>query len=172
MIERGMDGEVIGDKGRLRAGDSLLEGAATKSADEAMWAVVLAKELWKKGVWCVVRSLKWWIVIHLRICRNDAKTVSIVVLGCFHPFTKVQSASLHFFLGSEDEQEENSDNDEVCSVIYQILVFPSFFFPGSRRQKSCTSAWNQQKDAQRGQETCQVGEACFKGYSHLLLICA
>lgn len=45
--------------------------------------------------------------------RNDAKTVSVVALGCFHPFTKVQSASLHFFLGSEDEEDEGSDEDEV-----------------------------------------------------------
>lgn len=53
-------------------------------------------------------------------CRNDAKTVSIVVLGCFHPFTKVQSASLHFFLGSDDEQEEDSDDDEVCNVVHRL----------------------------------------------------
>lgn len=51
MVERGMDGEVIGDKGKLRAGASVLDGAARQSADEAMWAIVLTKELWKKGVW-------------------------------------------------------------------------------------------------------------------------
>jgi protein SDA1 len=48
-----------------------------------------------------------------RLYRNDVKTVSIVALGCFHPFTKVQSASIHFFLGSEDEPEEDSDEEEV-----------------------------------------------------------
>ena len=51
MIERGMDGEVLGDKGRLRSGGDPTNGGAKQSADEAMWAVVLAKELWKKGVW-------------------------------------------------------------------------------------------------------------------------
>lgn len=51
MIERGMDGEVLGDKGKLRAGDNSADKSAKQSADEAMWAVVLAKELWKKGVW-------------------------------------------------------------------------------------------------------------------------
>ncbi|KAF8516656.1 protein required for actin cytoskeleton organization and cell cycle progression [Gautieria morchelliformis] len=98
MIERGMDGEVLGDKGKLRAGAAPVDGSAKQSADEAMWAVVLAKELWKKGVW------------------NDAKTVSIVALGCFHPSTKVQSASVHFFLGSEDEEDEDSDEDEGPNV--------------------------------------------------------
>jgi len=53
MIERGMDGEVLGDKGKVRAGGKAqgVDGAAKASADEAMWAIVLAKELWKKGVW-------------------------------------------------------------------------------------------------------------------------
>lgn len=43
--------------------------------------------------------------------RNDAKTVSIVALGCFHPATKVQNACLHFFLGS-DEDKDDSDTEE------------------------------------------------------------
>jgi protein SDA1 len=51
MIECGMDGEVLGNKGKLRAGDSSMEKSAKQSADAAMWAVVLAKELWKKSVW-------------------------------------------------------------------------------------------------------------------------
>ncbi|KAI0256016.1 SDA1-domain-containing protein [Lactifluus subvellereus] len=62
---------------------------------------VLTKELWKKGIW------------------DDAKSVAIVALGCLHPVTKVQSASLHFFLGSdegsEDSQDE-SDDDQTIDV--------------------------------------------------------
>jgi len=50
--------------------------------------------------------------------RSDAKSVSIIAQGCFHPVTKVQSASLHFFLGSE-EMEESGDEDEVR--IYFII---------------------------------------------------
>lgn len=49
--------------------------------------------------------------------RNDAKTVSIVALGCFHPVTKVQSASLHFFLGSDEEQEDSDDEEEDVSIV-------------------------------------------------------
>ena len=37
--------------------------------------------------------------------------MSIVALGCFHPVIKVQSASLHFFLGSEEEQEDSDDEE-------------------------------------------------------------
>lgn len=54
MVDRGMDGEVQGEKGKLRAGKSkFVEGvdASVKHGDEALWAIVLAKELWKKGVW-------------------------------------------------------------------------------------------------------------------------
>jgi protein SDA1 len=49
MVERGMDGEVTGDKGKAK------EGAAGEASrlhgGEAMWAVILTKELWKKGIW-------------------------------------------------------------------------------------------------------------------------
>jgi protein SDA1 len=54
MIERGLEGEVLGDKGKVKAGkskDPILDATWKQSTDEAMWAVILAKELWKKGVW-------------------------------------------------------------------------------------------------------------------------
>ena len=38
--------------------------------------------------------------------------MSIIALGCFHPVTKVQSASLHFFLGSDEEKEDSDDEEE------------------------------------------------------------
>ncbi|PIL23698.1 hypothetical protein GSI_13447 [Ganoderma sinense ZZ0214-1] len=92
MVERGMDAEVVGDKGKLRA----VAGTSTAggNGEEAMWAVVLTKELWRKGIW------------------NDAKAVSIIALGCFHPVVKVQSASLHFFLGSDEEKEDSDEEEE------------------------------------------------------------
>ncbi|VDB96170.1 unnamed protein product [Peniophora sp. CBMAI 1063] len=93
MVEHGMDGVVAGDKGKLRSQPKNTPEGLASSGDEAMWAVVLTKELWKKGIW------------------DDAKSVSIVALGCFHPVAKVQSAALHFFLGSEEE-EEDSDEEE------------------------------------------------------------
>ncbi|WVQ84477.1 hypothetical protein IAT38_006629 [Cryptococcus sp. DSM 104549] len=85
MVESGMQGEVIGDKGK---------GKGKERGGEAMWAVMMVKELWRKGVW------------------TDAKTVSIVALAAFHPNTKVQSAALHFFLGSENETEDDSDDED------------------------------------------------------------
>lgn len=52
MVERGMSGEVVGDKGKLR-----VVNGATNDGDghnnDAMWAVVLTKELWKKKIWSV-----------------------------------------------------------------------------------------------------------------------
>jgi protein SDA1 len=58
MVERGMDGEVMGDKGKLRAHPSAAAADGTaKPGEEAMWAVVVTKELWRKGVWYVNRYL-------------------------------------------------------------------------------------------------------------------
>lgn len=48
MVERSMGLDFIGDKGKTKA-DSTLELAG----QDAMWAVVLTKELWKKSIWSV-----------------------------------------------------------------------------------------------------------------------
>ncbi|KAF8475234.1 protein required for actin cytoskeleton organization and cell cycle progression [Russula ochroleuca] len=98
MVERGMDGAVMGDKGKLRSNPNTSAEGLSNSGDEAMWAVVLTKELWKKGVW------------------NDAKSVAIVALGCFHPVTKVQSASLHFFLGNDEGSEDSDDESDGDTI--------------------------------------------------------
>jgi protein SDA1 len=84
MVESGMGAEVIGDKGK---------GKGKEKGGEAMWAVMMVRELWKKRIW------------------NDAKTVSIVALAVFHPNTKVQSAAIHFFLGSDNDDPESSDDE-------------------------------------------------------------
>ena len=57
MIERGMGGTMLGDKGKLRVNLNSGTERSSDSGDEAMWAVVLTKELWKKGVWFVILAL-------------------------------------------------------------------------------------------------------------------
>lgn len=52
---------------------------------------------------------------YLSANRNDPKTVAIVALACNHPNTKVQSAAIHFFLGSENEGEDSDDEEEEVS---------------------------------------------------------
>ncbi|GLB35212.1 putative protein required for actin cytoskeleton organization and cell cycle progression [Lyophyllum shimeji] len=94
MVERGLEGEVLGDKGKLRATNGPTTDRSAHDGEEAMWAVILAKELWRKGIW------------------TDAKTVAIIALACFHPVTKVQSASVHFFLGSDEEIADSDDEEE------------------------------------------------------------
>ncbi|KAK0197425.1 SDA1-domain-containing protein [Armillaria mellea] len=92
MVERGMEGQVLGDKGKLRASTS--QAPSPTNGHDAMWAIILTKELWRKGIW------------------TDVKPVSIVALGCFHPVVKVQSASIHFFLGSDEDKEDSDDEEE------------------------------------------------------------
>ncbi|KAK4056567.1 Severe Depolymerization of Actin [Microbotryomycetes sp. JL221] len=93
MIERGMDAEAerLGTGVKpSRRGDVKVVGAR-----EALWAVKIAAELWRKNIW------------------RDAKTVSIVATACFHPDTKVQSAAMHFFLVTPDQDAElDSDMDD------------------------------------------------------------
>lgn len=102
MIERGLGADFVGDKGKTRMAPSAADGRA--NSEEAMWAIILAKELWRKGIW------------------RDAKTVAIISQGCFHPVTKAQSASLHFFLGDEEDPEDSDEEDEV-GLSFEITLF-------------------------------------------------
>jgi hypothetical protein len=47
MVERGVDGRVTGNKGKTSLHQT------SDEEDEAMWAIILAKELWGKKVWYV-----------------------------------------------------------------------------------------------------------------------
>jgi len=51
MVERGMDSEVAGDKGKARASGGSTNYGMVNNGEEAMWAVILTKELWRKGIW-------------------------------------------------------------------------------------------------------------------------
>lgn len=110
MIERGIDAEAerLGTGVKpSRRGDVKIVGAR-----EAMWAVKIAAELWRKNVW------------------RDAKTVSIVASACFHPDTKVQSAAIHFFLitpeaGKDDEDdssEEDNEGPDIKTVKHRLEI--------------------------------------------------
>jgi protein SDA1 len=46
-----MSGEVTGDKGKIRAAALATADPDAQNTDEAMWAVILTKELWRKRVW-------------------------------------------------------------------------------------------------------------------------
>jgi hypothetical protein len=71
MVERGMSGEVVGDKGKLR-----MVNGPTNDQDghnnDAMWAVVLTKELWKKKIWSVsfVTLFQHELTIYLGMTQN------------------------------------------------------------------------------------------------------
>ncbi|KAJ3896717.1 SDA1-domain-containing protein [Lentinula edodes] len=99
MVENGLDDVAnFGNKGKQKeVNNGIHFGTSDKTAgrgEDAMWAVILTKELWRKGIW------------------NDVKPVSIVAIGCLHPVLKVQSASIHFFLGDDDEKEDSDEEEE------------------------------------------------------------
>ncbi|KAE9406981.1 SDA1-domain-containing protein [Gymnopus androsaceus JB14] len=99
MVENGLDDvSNFGNKGKQKeVNNGVNFGSSDRTAgrgEDAMWAVILTKELWRKGIW------------------NDVKPVSIVAIGCLHPVLKVQSASIHFFLGDDDQKDASDDEEE------------------------------------------------------------
>ncbi|CAO1618913.1 unnamed protein product [Jaminaea pallidilutea] len=82
--------------------------AEPKGKSQALWAVRLAADLWRKNIW------------------NDAKTVSLLALACFHPHPKVQSSAVRFFLNdlhhAEDgaESESGSEDEPVIPDVSKL----------------------------------------------------
>lgn len=74
------------------------------SGREAMWAVKLAAELWRKGIW------------------NDSKTIRILGDACFHSNTKVQSAAIHFFLADPTVSDQADDSNSDCDHSKEINI--------------------------------------------------
>jgi protein SDA1 len=109
VVEVGMPGH--GDDANAialtRAGYGKKEGGG-KNGSEALWAVRLAAELWKKKIW------------------NDEKTVSLLSLACLHPHPRVQSSAIRFFLGdlhsseaghsSGSEDDSDAEGGEIPNV--------------------------------------------------------
>jgi protein SDA1 len=70
--------------------------------------------------------------------RTDAKTVSIAARATFHPNTKVQSAALHFFLGSETDAdaEDSSDSEgEIKDARKDVRKMEHSLHVGKTRRK-------------------------------------
>lgn len=51
MVERGMGLDFVGDKGAVKVvSDSMLR----RAGQDAIWAVILTKELWRRSIWFVL----------------------------------------------------------------------------------------------------------------------
>ncbi|GAA5822167.1 hypothetical protein JCM11251_004879 [Rhodosporidiobolus azoricus] len=97
MIERGItaENERLGTGVKAsRRGASTGKNGKVVGGREAMWAVKIAAELWRKNVW-----------------KGDKMCVKVVARACFHPDTKVQSAAMHFFLITPDANGPNGELD-------------------------------------------------------------
>ena len=51
MVERGIEGDIVGDKVGSRISNGSPSDRTVRNGEEAMWAVILTKELWRKGTW-------------------------------------------------------------------------------------------------------------------------
>lgn len=91
MVERGLptDGTAM----VLRRADAELKGRT-----EALWAVRVAAEMWRRRIW------------------TDDRTVALLAMACTHPHPKVQASAVRFFLGDLHASEtgvDESDDEET-----------------------------------------------------------
>ncbi|RIA84781.1 SDA1-domain-containing protein [Glomus cerebriforme] len=86
-ILQGQQNNVKKIGGRINSEMSENSIAAKKSLNVCI-------ELYRKGIW------------------NDAKTVNVIAEACFHQVTKIKVIAIQFFLGSNQDQDEDSSEDE------------------------------------------------------------
>ncbi|KAH6656626.1 SDA1-domain-containing protein [Truncatella angustata] len=65
-----------------------------RASPKSLWAVKLTREMWKRQLW------------------TDAKPVDIMREACLSDNEKVVIGAVRFFLGSDQEREENQEDDE------------------------------------------------------------
>jgi hypothetical protein len=72
MVERGMGLDFAGDKGKAKTAFDSKLGLA---GQDAMWAVILTKELWQKSIWsalpCYLRPTLIFQKERCKIRRNN-----------------------------------------------------------------------------------------------------
>ncbi|GAA5902893.1 hypothetical protein JCM6882_009154 [Rhodosporidiobolus microsporus] len=135
MIERGItaENERLGTGIKAsRRGASTGKNGKVVGGREAMWAVKIAAELWRKNVW-----------------KGDKMCVKVVARACFHPDTKVQSAAMHFFLvtpdasgpdGQLDSDEEEDAGPDIHAVKHRQEINKKRKSSDRRAKKDIKSA--------------------------------
>ena len=100
---------------------SMLKDANPKAAKMSVDIMV---ELYKKQIW------------------NDAKTVNVIAtVGCFSKITKVMVASLKFFLGTdENDEESDSDSDKEAPDLKSIALANRVSKKTKKRKKKMDAA--------------------------------
>lgn len=83
-----------------RSTQALLFNLLEQRDAQGLWATKLTRELWKRGIW------------------DDPRTVELMSQAALHPEPKVAVAGARFFLGADQERDENfeeksSDDEEV-----------------------------------------------------------
>lgn len=111
MIERSSSTTGVNETVNYTGTGTKKTGPANATAGkEAMWAVKLAAELWRKGIW------------------RDSRTANLIASACFHSNTKVQSAAMHFFLNASassglhgsDSEESDEDASGAMNAIRRV----------------------------------------------------
>jgi len=88
-----------------------------------------------------------------------------MAMACFHPVVKVQSASIHFFLGSEqDDGEMEVSDDEATLLFYSRMLSHNGSVAGSRYQDITTPSRNKQENSFRRQEVKKTNKKNEKGF--------
>ncbi|CAO3647454.1 unnamed protein product [Cunninghamella blakesleeana] len=85
---------------------TILESAKTGNTDEnaiaAKKSVDICIELYNKNIW------------------NDSKTVNVIAEACFSPVTKISVTAIKFFLNTNEDKDESSDEDEDLPDIQRM----------------------------------------------------
>lgn len=152
MVERGVHAlggpEGTGARAGRKAANAG-QSTHTTQGREAMLAVKICQELWRKNIW------------------TDAKTVQLVSVAVFHQHTKVSSAAMHFFLGDEapEEDEEDSDDEVDLKQMYHQSTINKSRRSTAKKEKRAVKAQHAKRKRTEAKKAAQANFAAL----HLLL---
>ncbi|RKO88958.1 SDA1-domain-containing protein [Blyttiomyces helicus] len=58
------------------------------------------------------KSIEVMVDLYKKNVWNDAKTVNVIAEACFSSTSKIVAPALHFFLGTDEKEKEDSDDEE------------------------------------------------------------
>ncbi|KAI8073877.1 SDA1-domain-containing protein [Gongronella butleri] len=119
---------------------TILESARTGSVDQnavaAKKSVDICIELYHKNIW------------------NDAKTVNVIAEACFSPVPKISATAVKFFLTSNEERDESSDEDDDLPDInrmQQAAVYTKKTKAKARKLESAKKKLKRKSKSQRAE---------------------
>ncbi|CAI2165612.1 1718_t:CDS:10 [Funneliformis geosporum] len=90
------------EQNNVKIGGERIDSKMGEDSISAKKSLDVCIELYRKGIW------------------NDAKTVNVIAEACFHQISKIKVTAIKFFLGSNQDQDDSSEDEKEIPNIKRL----------------------------------------------------